>query len=321
MGARRPWILAVIVVAAVSCSSDGSDQGPASAAAGVTFNASVASPDLWAGDPQRFQVGIFAGTPDGGVQLVTFGQVGLTFTQLSAAEAAPPPPTTGTYLPATGTTTTGAGPTLSDPGTARGVYQAEDVTFDQAGSWEVQVTADVEGVGAQRLTAAFVVYPDPQLPAPGQRAVRTHNLTLDSKVPADQIDSRALDGAPVPDPQLHRWTIAHAMADHRPILVIFSTPTYCQSQFCGPDTDAIADLAKRYDDRAVFIHVEVIKKYVPTNPVPSRAAAEWLLRNGDLTEPWLFLIGADGVIIDRWGPLFDVDEVATELQALPPMKS
>ena len=28
-------------------------------------------------------------------------------------------------------------------------------------------------------------------------------------------------------------------------------------------------------------------------------------RNGDLTEPWLFLIGSDGTILDRWCPLFD----------------
>ena len=37
-----------------------------------------------------------------------------------------------------------------------------------------------------------------------------------------------------------------------------------------------------------------------------------------MTEPWLYLIGADGTIADRWGPLFDVDEVATALEALPP---
>ena len=40
-----------------------------------------------------------------------------------------------------------------------------------------------------------------------------------------------------------------------------------------------------------------------------------LYRNGDLTEPWLFLIGADGTIIDRWTPLFDEAEVRAELEA------
>jgi hypothetical protein len=50
--------------------------------------------------------------------------------------------------------------------------------------------------------------------------------------------------------------------------------------------------------------------------VINKAAADWLYRNNDLTEPWLYLIGANGVIIDRWGPLFDQNEVAKELAAL-----
>jgi len=51
----------------------------------------------------------------------------------------------------------------------------------------------------------------------------------------------------------------------------------------------------------------------------ARAAADWLLRDGDLVEPWLFLIGADGNVADRWGVLFDPDEVAEELRQLPVM--
>ena len=38
-----------------------------------------------------------------------------------------------------------------------------------------------------------------------------------------------------------------------------------------------------------------------------------------MTEPWLYLIGPDGVIADRWGPLFDPEQVAAALDALPPM--
>ena len=40
-----------------------------------------------------------------------------------------------------------------------------------------------------------------------------------------------------------------------------------------------------------------------------------------MTEPWLYLISSDGVIADRWGPLFDTAEVAAALEALPPMKA
>ena len=37
-----------------------------------------------------------------------------------------------------------------------------------------------------------------------------------------------------------------------------------------------------------------------------------------MTEPWLYLIGADGTIIDRGGRLH-IAEVEAALEALPPM--
>ena len=58
------------------------------------------------------------------------------------------------------------------------------------------------------------------------------------------------------------------------------------------------------------------------NSVVNEAANAWTCcdASGVLTEPWLFLIGADGVIVDRWGPLFDPGTVAAELEQLPPME-
>jgi hypothetical protein len=219
-----------------------------------------------------------------------------------------------------GTPQSGPAPAFTDPGDARGVYQA-DVAFDEAGTWQVDATVDVPGEGTRTLSAAFVVSETHSLPAPGGKAQRTENLTIDSKgVPPAAIDSRALDGAPVPDPDLHRTTIADALGRHLPIVVLFSTPVFCVSLMCGPETDGLEDLAKRYPDRAVFIHVEIWRNHQKS--VVNKAAADWVCCNetGDLTEPWLFLIGPDGVIKDRWGPLFDPDEVAKELAELPRIK-
>jgi hypothetical protein len=63
------------------------------------------------------------------------------------------------------------------------------------------------------------------------------------------IDSRARTQAEIPDPELHQTTIAQAIADRRPLVVVFSTPVYCVSQFCGPIADLIAELAPRYPRR------------------------------------------------------------------------
>jgi hypothetical protein len=281
----------------------------------------VASGDLAAGAPQHFELGIFSS--DGqGVKLLSFGQMSLGFSFLGDGSGAPQagPQAIGTYVAAFGTPESGPAPAFTDPNEARGVYQA-DVEFDRAGTWQVDATVELPGEGARTLSANFVVSEEHSLPAPGDRAQRTENLTIDSKgvLPA-AIDSRALDGAPVPDPELHRMTIADALAQHRPVLVIFSTPTFCVSIMCGPETDGVADLAERYPDRAVFIHVEIWRNHQTS--VVNKAAHDWACcdATGGLTEPWLFLIGSDGVIKDRWGPLFDPDAVAKELAELPPMK-
>ena len=324
---RRAPLAAVVLSLGVlisGCASgaSGSTGAPTGGSPSSAFAAQVATTDLFTGTPQRIQVGVAWSTQAAGVKLLTFGQVGFAFSYLGTDGSAAPtsgPQVKATYLPAPGTPSSGPGPALSDPGVARGVYAAENVTFDKAGVWQVAVTADVQGSGHQILTAAFPVSSKPALPAPGQKALKTVNLTLASKgVPASAIDSRALAGAPIPDKDLHRWTIAAAIAQHRPALVVFGTPTYCVSQWCGPNTDAVEALAHRYGNKAVFIHIEIWRNFQKS--IVNKAAADWLYRNGNLVDPWLYLIGADGVIKDRWAPLFDPKEVAKELAALPNMK-
>jgi hypothetical protein len=198
---------------------------------------------------------------------------------------------------------------LTDPSTARGVYEL-DGSFDRPGIWQAQGSFQVDG-SKQSLSATFPVLVHPALPAPGERALKTDNLTMASKVNPEAIDSRAQGGEPVPDPELHRDTIAGAIAAHRAALVLFATPVYCQSQFCGPSTDALVQIAKTGPKDADYIHVEIWKDFGAH--VVNRAAADWVFRNGDLTEPWLYLIAPNGMIVDRWGPLFDPTQVAAEL--------
>lgn len=312
-----------LVVLGVSCTNHATPTPTTSGSPSSTFSAQVASSDLYIGPPQDFEFGI-QHSGGQGIQLVTFGTVKVHLDFLGTDASAQPvakSDATATYIPAPGTPSGGPAPTLSNPASARGVYSAPGITFDAAGFWQATFTADVTGSGTQTLTAAFTVNTSPILPAPGQKAIPADNPIIGTKgVPNSAIDSRAQGSTPVPDPELHQITIRAALAQHRPILVIFSTPVYCQSQFCGPTTDAVETLAKQYADRAVFIHVEIYRKYGTSGAVINKAAADWLYRNNDLTEPWLYLIGADGTILNRWGPLFDTNAVAQDLAKLPKMQ-
>jgi hypothetical protein len=298
--------VALAFLTAVACTKDTTSSGGASPSPS-TFALQVATSDLYAGTAQRVQVGVFNQTADG-IQVLTGGAIPLS---LVPADGGQPIQGTARYVPAPGTAVA-ADPTLTSPSKARGVYQLDDVTFPSAGVWNATLSFNVPDGQPENLTTQFGVSDKPALPAPGDRAYATKNLTMaDTGVDPQAIDSRAENGAKVPDPELHQETIAAALAAHQPILALFSTPVWCTSQFCGPSTDALEQLARTGPKDAAYIHVEIYENHAK-NEV-NAAAKQWLLRNGDLTEPWLFLIGRDGKIIDRWAPLFQASQVRAEL--------
>ncbi len=306
--------LVMLGASVAACSSGGSKASPAPGKDGLAVE--VASYDLAVGPPARFIAGVLTA----GQQLIGFGTVSMQFAFLGTeqASAAPTPvgaPTSATFLPVPGTTVPSPPPAAPGivSGVDRGVYAAQ-FAFDRPGFWQVEVTARIGGE-QQRGTSAFAVSDRHHLPAAGDAALDTTNLTMASTdVPKAAIDSRAGTSGEVPDPELHGTTIAAALAAKRPAVVVFATPVYCVSRFCGPVTDLIDSLSKTNADRASFIHVEIFRNFESQNDAErlNTAAAEWLFRDNDLNEPWVFVIAADGRIIAR----FDNVVTAAELEAL-----
>jgi hypothetical protein len=200
----------------------------------------------------------------------------------------------------------------------RGVYAA-NVSFGEAGFWAAQVTADLAD-GPLTGRVVFEVFETNRYPAVGEKAPRTDNLTVSSDdAPREAVDSRARDGEPVPDPELHQMTIEESIRRREPALVVFATPVYCVSRFCGPITDMAAGLEKEYGDRVNIIHVEIWRNF--QNTVVNKGAAEWVFRNQDLTEPWIYLIDASGKIAARWDNVATRPEIEPLLKKLPPLSS
>lgn len=278
---------------------------------------SAANYDLAKGTPSRFTAGLE--TSDR--RLVTFGTVTMRFAFAGTGQGEQPEaagsPVEARYLAIAGTDVPDPPPTAPQVVTAasaRGVYAASTV-FDRAGFWEVQVTAKIDG-RSRRGTGAFQVLDGHRFPAPGDAALATENLTL--AAPPElraAVDSRAAGGGEVPDPELHRSTIASALAAERPVVVVISTPVYCISRFCGPVTDMVAELARDYGDRATFVHVEVWRDF--QGKVINKAAAEWVMRDGDLAEPWVYVVGADGRISARFDNVVTRGELEPLIKAFP----
>lgn len=314
-------VIPAVLILAASCSGSESPGGQGNGnQVGAELTAEVASFDIAAGNPTRFILGLSLFDQSGQLA-VTGGSIDVAFAFLGEGQASGSEPAgdaTATFLPIPGAT----GPFEDQPvarsaSSGRGVYSIEEFEFDRPGFWEATVSADIQDRGAMSATAAFEVLPEPLVPTVGEPAPKAENLVLgDKDAPEEAIDSRAATGK-IPDPELHEATVADSIQAGRPVLVVVATPVYCVSRFCGPVTDMIQDLAADYGDRADFIHIEVWRDY--EGQVVNRGAADWILREQTLQEPWVFLVGADGRVAARWDNVATRQEIEPYLQDLPPI--
>ena len=320
---RSVVIVVTAVVAgssAVACSSDAepSVDAPSSPASATNIPAQVAlaNYEVIAGESGRFLAGLILSDN----RLVAYGTVQMRFVRLDAAGqlvGQPSDPVVGTYLPVPGTEPgdpSGDAQAIA-PSVVRGVYEVEGATFQEAGEWAVDVAARVKDVGVVQGSARFTVLQEPVAPGVGQEAPPSDNAVIGDDVPASELDSRATRQNDIPDPALHQRSIADAIERGEPSVIVFSTPVYCVSRFCGPVTDLIEDLERSYGDDAAFIHVEIWRDFEANEANPT--AIEWLADpTGGITEPWLFLVDGDGTVVDRWDNLFVQDEVEDGLADL-----
>jgi len=313
------WILVFILVLS-SCAKPAQGPTASPAASGAGIVAEVASYQHVANQAGRLLVALISADN----RWLSFGSVQLSFGYLGEGSETPAPDVamkemSAHFLPIPGTPEgDGQPPTLTFPADGRGVYAVEPITFPRAGYWQVIARGEL-GDGSQfSAEAAFTVLDKPSVIGVGALAPHTDNpVAGEPGVPPTAIDSRAAGGEPIPDPELHSISIADAIKAGHPALVVFSTPVYCVSRFCGPITELVAELAKEYGDRADFIHVEIYRDFEAGKV--NQAALDWLQGpDGDLREPWTFLIGADGRIAASWDTVVTRGEIEPLLKALPP---
>lgn len=310
----------VLLLAACGSASPGSSAS-AAPSGGSALVAEIATFQTIVDRPGRLLVAL-VGT-DG--RWLSYGSARVSFTYLGDGSSPTPAPVaqpdaTATYLPIPGSPggAADASPELTLPADGRGVYAVDPITFTTAGYWQLFAHVSLADGSALEADASFQVLESEQVIAVGDPAPDTDNPVIgDAGVAPVSIDSRAGVDTPAPDPELHAVSIADALAAGHPALVVFSTPVYCVSRFCGPVTDLVSELAAEYGDRADFIHVEIYEDFQAQKL--NQAAIDWLMTDdGDLREPWTFLIGADGRIAGSWDTVVTRGELEPLLSALPP---
>lgn len=173
--------------------------------------------------------------------------------------------------------------------------------FDKAGP----AVAEVRYKGGAGEAAINVQDPaSVKMPIPGRPMLSAPSPTAADPLGVDPICTRN------PSCPLHEVSLDAALAERRPLAVLFSTPALCKSQFCGPVLDNLLAHHEAFADRVRFLHVEIYagrdgKELSPT--VKAYALPG---------EPILFLAGADGVVRDRLDNAFDRVEAKAALDRL-----
>jgi len=183
--------------------------------------------------------------------------------------------------------------------------------FNRAGEWGVEVQAHFPDGSAAIKRIGFEVLADSPTLKPGQVAPALITQT------ATEVDNdlSQLSSALTPNPAFYKLSLAQALASGKPTLLLFATPAFCQTRFCGPAYEQAGELESRYGDSVNFIHVEVY------TGLPNPAANNWevapaMAGFGLTTEPWLYLIDAQGKIVYRVEGIFTTAEVERHLLQL-----
>jgi hypothetical protein len=138
-------------------------------------------------------------------------------------------------------------------------------------------------------------------PAVGAPAIPSRTPTL-ATAPISKLTTRV-----PPDRALLRYSVAGSLRAHVPFLLAFATPRYCTSRTCGPVVDVVDSVRRSFaHSRIRFIHVEIYR-----NNEPSKGENQWVRQWQLPSEPWIFLVGADGRIKGKFEGALSRGELAT----------
>jgi hypothetical protein len=195
-----------------------------------------------------------------------------------------------------------------------GVYVGH-TTFPSAGQWSADFTTAAPGAPTQTTTFRFDVRDKLDVVSPGDPAPSVKTPTL-ADVGGD-VTKISTDATPVK--RFYETSEAAALAAKKPFVLIFATPKFCKSAVCGPTLDKLKPVAAAHPEMT-FINVEPYQLKLVDGQlqpvlngidlVPAEATTAFRL----VSEPYVFVIGADGKISSSFELVFSPEEIEAAIQ-------
>jgi hypothetical protein len=187
--------------------------------------------------------------------------------------------------------------TAEDPDSARHIY-VSDLKIPQSGEWDLLAMIRQGDQLSASLMPTTTVHEDDKIPDVGDRPPAVHTPTVDD-VGGDlaAIDTRE------PHDSMHELDFADVVGE-RPVVLLFATPALCQSRVCGPVVDVEEQVKADTGDDVAFIHMEVYRD----NDL-NKGTRPQFNAFGLPTEPWLFVLDANGRVTRRIEGAFGLSEL------------
>lgn len=188
---------------------------------------------------------------------------------------------------------------------------AQERNFGRPGDWGVEIQARYPDGKTTSKRISFQVVSQSATLKPGQKAPALNTRTA-SDVGGNL---KLLTSAHVPDGAFYQLSLAGALKNGKPTLLLFATPAFCQSRLCGPAYDIASTVHKKLGDSLNYVHIEVYTGL--PNPQENNFEVDPAMKAFGLqTEPWAFIIDRTGTITYRVEGLFTEDEIESHLKPL-----
>ena len=191
-------------------------------------------------------------------------------------------------------------------------------TFPSAGNWMASFTTVAPGSPEQTIPFSFDVKAKASAIQKGQPAPSVDTPTL-ADVGGD-VTKISTDTSP--DPAFYQTSVADALAAHKPFVLVFATPKFCQTKTCGPTLDKVKAVAAKHPD-VTFINVEpYLLEDVDGQLQPkldakgNLQAAPATIAYGLLSEPFVFIVVGDGTVKASFELIFTPEEIDAALTGL-----
>ena len=174
-----------------------------------------------------------------------------------------------------------------------GVYKS-NIELKSSGFWKINVLYEE----TEKLTGEAIIQVNkiPLTPEVGKIPPKIHTKTISTQLSLESITSDIN-----PKSELYRSDFFDVLGT-KPIVINFSTPSFCKSGTCSPMIENIKKLSDIFHENIVFIHVEIYDNpeeiRISGNPNIGKISEPVKIWNLP-SEPWTFFIDNSGKIVSK----------------------